>query len=65
MTFAERNMAESFDFATNLVRAKNVEEVLKLQTEYVKKQIAALNEQAKELAESASKAAKDVAGPKV
>jgi hypothetical protein len=39
--------------------------VLKLQTDYVKKQIATLNEQAKELADSASKAAKDVAGPKV
>jgi phasin len=65
MTFAERNMAESFDFAKNLVRAKDVEEVLKLQTEYVKKQIATLNDQAKELAESASKAAKDVTGPKV
>jgi phasin family protein len=64
MSFAERNMSESFDFAKNLVRAKDVEEVLRLQTDYVKKQIAALNDQAKELAESASKAAKDVSGPK-
>lgn len=64
MTFAEKNMAESFDFAKNLVRAKDVEEVLKLQTDYVKKQIATLQEQAKELTDSAAKAAKDVTGQK-
>ena len=33
MTFAERNMTESFEFAKSLVRAKDVEEVLKLQTD--------------------------------
>jgi phasin len=64
MSFAERNMAESFEFAKNLVRAKDVEEVLKLQTDYVKKQIAVLQEQAKELTDSVTKAAKDVSGPK-
>ena len=64
MTFAEKNMTESFEFAKSLVRAKDVEEVLKLQTEYVKKQIATLQDQAKELAESATKAAKDVSGQK-
>jgi phasin len=64
MGFAERNMATSFDFAQNLVRAKDVEEVVRLQTEYVKQQIAALNDQAKALAEAATKAAKDTAGPK-
>ena len=64
MTFAEKNMAESFDFAKNLVRAKDVEEVLKLQTEYVKKQIATLQEQAKELTDSATKAAKDATSQK-
>jgi phasin len=64
MTFAERNMTESFEFAKSLVRAKDVEEVLKLQTDYVKKQIATLQEQAKELADSAAKAAKDVTSQK-
>lgn len=64
MSFAERNMTESFEFAKNLVRAKDVEEVLKLQTDYVKSQIATLQEQAKELADSATKAAKDVTGTK-
>lgn len=64
MSFAERNMTESFEFAKNLVRAKDVEEVLKLQTEYVKSQIATLQEQAKELTDSATKTAKDVTGTK-
>ena len=64
MGFAERNMATSFEFAHNLVRAKDVGEVLRLQTDYVKKQIQTLNEQAKDLAEATAKAAKDAAGPK-
>ena len=64
MTFAEKNMAENFEFAKSLVRAKDVEEVLRLQTEYVKKQLATLQEQAKELSDSAAKAAKDVTGQK-
>jgi phasin len=64
MSFAERNMTESFEFAKSLVRAKDVEEVLKLQTDYVKKQIATLQEQAKELTDSATKAAKDVTSQK-
>ena len=59
MTFAERNMAASFEFAQNLVRAKTAEDVLHLQTEYVKAQIQVLNEQTKELAEATAKVAKD------
>lgn len=58
MTFAERNMAASFEFAQNLVRARTPEEVLRLQTDYVKAQIQALNEQTKELAEATAKVAK-------
>ena len=59
MNFAERNMAASFDFAQKLVRARDVEEVIRLQTEYVKAQVQALNEQTKELADAAAKVAKD------
>lgn len=55
--FAERNIATSFDFAQRLVRAKDAEEVLALQAEYVKSQMAALNEQAKELGQQAAKMA--------
>ena len=59
MTFAERNMAASFEFAQNLVRARTPEDVLRLQTDYVKAQIQTLNEQTKELAEATAKVAKE------
>ncbi|MFZ5692024.1 MAG: phasin [Pseudomonadota bacterium] len=59
MGFAERNMAASFDFAQKLVQAKDVEEVVRLQTDYVKAQIQALNEQTKELADAAARVAKE------
>ncbi|MGV3635667.1 MAG: phasin [Pseudorhodoplanes sp.] len=59
MGFAERNMAASFDFAQKLVQAKDAEEVVRLQTDYVKAQIQALNEQTKELADAAARVAKE------
>jgi phasin len=59
MTFAERNMAASFEFAQQLVKAKDVQEVVRLQTEYLKAQVQALNEQTKELADTAARVAKD------
>jgi len=64
MTFAEHNIAASFDFAQKLVQAKNVEEVLKLQAGYIKAQMQVLAEQAKELAESTTKVAGDAAKSK-
>jgi phasin len=64
MSFAERNMAASFDFAQKLVKARDVEEVIRLQTEYVKTQVQTLNDQTKELAEAATKLAKDAAATK-
>lgn len=57
MRFAERNIASSFEFAQKLVQAKDAQEVLKLQADYTKSQMAALTEQAKELGEKASKIA--------
>jgi phasin family protein len=59
MNFAERNMAASFEFAQQLVKAKDVQDVIRLQTEYVKAQVQALNEQTKELADTAARVAKD------
>jgi phasin len=51
--YAQRNIASSFDHAQKLVRAKDAEEVLRLQSEFVKSQIQTLSEQAKELGELA------------
>ena len=64
MVFAERNMAASFEFAQKLVHAKDVEEVLKIQTDYVQGQIETLNQQVKELADLAARAASDAGNPK-
>ena len=54
MNFAEQNVARSFEFAQQLVRAKDVQEVLKLQAEYIRSQMQFLSEQAKELGETPS-----------
>jgi len=64
MSFAERNVAASFDFAQKLVRARDLEEVMRLQREYIQAQIQALNEQAKEIGQTVTKAAMDAAKPK-
>ena len=55
MTFAERNIAGSFELAQQLVRASDAQEVMRLQADA---------EQAKELGESTGKAARDAAKPK-
>jgi phasin len=47
--YAEQNMNAAFDFAHKLVQAKDPQEALTLQTEYMKSQIAQLQEQAKEI----------------
>jgi phasin len=64
MTFAQKNIASSFEFMQQLVQAKDFQEVLKLQTDYVKTQMQVLTEQAKELGESTAKAAKDATTPR-
>lgn len=64
MGFAEQNVSSSFDFAQKLVRAKDVQEMVRLQTEFIKTQMTALAEQAKALGETATKAAMDAAKPK-
>jgi phasin family protein len=64
MTFAEQNVASSFEFAQQLVRAKDIQDVMKLQADYIKQQMQAFSEQAKELGESTTKAAKEAAAPK-
>jgi phasin len=62
MTFAERNITSTFEFAQELVRARGVEDVLRLHADYIKRQMQVLTEQARELGESTRKAAKDAAG---
>ncbi|HYS48676.1 MAG TPA: phasin family protein [Xanthobacteraceae bacterium] len=61
MSFAEQNVATSFEFAQKLAQARNVEEVVRLQTEFVQAQMRTLAEQAKELGASAAATASDAA----
>ncbi len=65
MTFAQQNIMASFEFAQKLLKARDVQEVMTLQAEYIQAQMKILNEQAKELGESASKAAMESAKPKM
>lgn len=55
MTFAEQNAASSFDLAQKLLVAKDVQEMVQLHTDYVRRQLQILSDQARELGETAAK----------
>jgi phasin len=57
MTYSERNIAASFEFAQRLMQAKDAKEIAAIQNDYVTRQIAALTEQAKELGKQTAKLA--------
>ena len=59
ITYAEQNVASSFDLAQKLVAAKDIHEVVKLHGDYVRRQVEALTEQARELGHTAAKAGKE------
>ena len=52
MAFAEKNVATSFEFAQKVVRAKDIQELMQLQTEFVKTQMPAFVEQARALGQT-------------
>lgn len=56
LTFTELNIATSLDYGQRLLHAKNLSEVVQLQTEYVSVQMQNLIDQAKELADAAAQA---------
>lgn len=57
VSYAERNVANTFAFAGRLVHAKDAQEFVQLQTEFVQSQMKELAAQAKELGEAATKMA--------
>jgi hypothetical protein len=63
LSFAEQNVANSFEFAQKLVAAKDVEEVTRLQTEFVQRQMQELNQQAQELGQTVTRAAMTTTRP--
>lgn len=54
LEFAEQNVSAAFDLAQKLVRARDAQEAFQLQSEFVTSQLAALQNQAKELFGTAS-----------
>jgi phasin len=48
MAFTEQNVAAAFDLAAKLVRAKSIDEVMRLQTEYMTQSFAAMRGQIQE-----------------
>jgi phasin len=57
MAQAEANVTAAFDHAQKLVRAKDLSEVMALQTDFVKAQMASFQNQMKELGSAVQKAA--------
>jgi hypothetical protein len=57
--YAERNVASAFEFAQRLAQVNNVQDIFMLQTEFVRAQMQAMAEQAKDLGETTTKALAD------
>ena len=64
MTFASRNMAASFAFAQKLAQARDVEEVMRLQADFLRSQMQTFAEQARELGAPFTHTASDTASRK-
>jgi len=52
--YAERNVNAAFDFAQQLVRAKDTTEIVQLQQEFLRHQVEQMNSQLKELGQHAT-----------
>jgi phasin len=59
LNYAERNVQNAFEFAQKLVQVKDVQDLVRLQTEFIQSQMQAMTEQAKDLSETATKAVMD------
>ena len=64
MAYAEQNMASTFEFAEKLMRSKDPAEVMRLQSEFLGRQMQTLSAQVQELGQSAAKIVVDFAKPK-
>ena len=57
--FAQCNVLSAFEFAQKIVQAKDIQELIQTQTEFVQSQMQVLSEQVKDLGEAATKTAMD------
>jgi phasin family protein len=58
--YVERSVAASFELSDKILRAKDLQDVLRIQTEFFQKQLQVLTEQSKDLSEATTKASSDV-----
>jgi phasin len=58
--YVERNVAASFEFSDKLLRAKDFQDILRIQTEFFQTQLRALTEKGKEIGDTAAKPASEV-----
>ena len=65
ITYAEKNVQASLDYAESLLHAKGLAEVMRLHSEYVQAQMRSLTEQASEMGQIAARAAIEAAKPKI
>jgi phasin len=64
MTYAEKNVQSSLDYAQSLLHAKDLSQVMRLHGEYVTSQMRSLAEQASEMGQIVGRAAMEAAKPK-
>jgi phasin len=64
MSYAEQNVTATFEFAQKLMQAKDAAELMRLQSEYLSRQMQALSSQVQDLGQSAAKIVVDSAKPK-
>jgi phasin len=64
LSATEESVNASFDLATKLVKAKDLNEAMELQTAYVQSQMQRFGEVAREMGEAATKAAADATAKK-
>ncbi|WP_166302807.1 MULTISPECIES: phasin family protein [unclassified Bradyrhizobium] len=64
LSYAERNVQSSLDYAQSLLKANDLNEVMRLHSEYVQGQMRSLAEQASEMGQAVSRAAMDAVKPK-
>ena len=64
LSFAEKNVQTSLDYAESLAHAKDLTEIMKLHSEYVQGQMRTLAEQTSEMGQIVSRAAMEATKPK-
>jgi hypothetical protein len=60
LSYATENVTTAVGLVQKLSQAKNLEQVVKIQTDFISKQMISFNEQTKTIAEICTKAAQDI-----